>query len=392
MLNHPNGLIDPAMVFVALPKKISFLAKSTLFRVPVISFILRTVDALPLYRKIDAGEDVSKNTLTFRACEELLARGGSIALFPEGISHNSSKLLPVKTGAARIALGTAALIDSQILIAPVGLFYTSKTSFRSEALLHFGDPFPVPRTAMDKDGQPDREAVRELTQKIESALREVTINVESEAELHTARIAMEVLAAARDSENLGEKMEYLKSYIEERSDASELDTELRSFDAKLALHGLEPAHLSLSQFSRGFVIRQALLRTWWLIVLLPIAIMGTVLHFPAYQLCKLLAFYYTHHGADDIVSTVKVLAAMLFMPLTWFITVGLIFYFSGWQAALLSIPISVISGYVALYCLEEIVDLSGWAKAIWIFLVRRETFLRLFIERRELKREIEAVR
>src|SRR5689334_4349912 len=47
VLNHPNGLVDPALVFVALPRKISFLAKSTLFRMPVISFLLKTVEALP---------------------------------------------------------------------------------------------------------------------------------------------------------------------------------------------------------------------------------------------------------------------------------------------------------------------------------------------------------
>src|SRR5215212_1925592 len=105
VLNHPNGLIDAALVFVALPRKISFLAKSTLFRMPVISFLLRTVDALPLYRKVDAGEDLSKNQRTFELCSELLQKGGSIALFPEGVSHNSPKLLPAKTGAARIALG-----------------------------------------------------------------------------------------------------------------------------------------------------------------------------------------------------------------------------------------------------------------------------------------------
>ncbi|MGH9946466.1 MAG: 1-acyl-sn-glycerol-3-phosphate acyltransferase [Pyrinomonadaceae bacterium] len=88
VMNHPNGLIDPALVFVALPRRISFLAKSTLFRMPVIGWILRTVGALPLYRRIDAGEDVSKNQKTFELCRELLRGGGSIALFPEGVSHN----------------------------------------------------------------------------------------------------------------------------------------------------------------------------------------------------------------------------------------------------------------------------------------------------------------
>ena len=32
VMNHPNGLVDPALVFVALPRRISFLAKSTLLK------------------------------------------------------------------------------------------------------------------------------------------------------------------------------------------------------------------------------------------------------------------------------------------------------------------------------------------------------------------------
>src|ERR1044071_8384378 len=67
VLNHPNGLIDPGLVFAALPRRISFLAKSTLSRLPVVGWLLRTVEALPLYRRADAGEDVSQNTRTFEA-------------------------------------------------------------------------------------------------------------------------------------------------------------------------------------------------------------------------------------------------------------------------------------------------------------------------------------
>src|SRR5919112_2419329 len=88
VLNHPNGLIDPGLVFAALPRRISFLAKSTLFRLPVIGWLLRTVEALPLYRRADAGEDVSKNLRTFEEARRLLLNGRAVALFPEGFSHN----------------------------------------------------------------------------------------------------------------------------------------------------------------------------------------------------------------------------------------------------------------------------------------------------------------
>src|ERR1051325_9282685 len=107
VLNHPNGLIDPGLVFAALPRRISFLAKSTPFPSPVLGWLLRTVEALPLYRRADAGEDVSRNLRTFVECRLLLARGRCIALFPEGYSHNAPKLMPLRTGAARIALGAS---------------------------------------------------------------------------------------------------------------------------------------------------------------------------------------------------------------------------------------------------------------------------------------------
>jgi glycerol-3-phosphate O-acyltransferase / dihydroxyacetone phosphate acyltransferase len=126
--NHPNALIDPALLFIALPRKIAFLAKSTLFKMPVIGYLVRTVGALPLYRQQDAGTDVSKNQETFAVARELLKKGGAIAIFPEGVSHDEPQLQPLKTGAARIALGAVssgknpASLDLQIV--PVGLYYT----------------------------------------------------------------------------------------------------------------------------------------------------------------------------------------------------------------------------------------------------------------------------
>lgn len=363
VMNHPNGLVDPALVFVALPRRISFLAKSTLFRMPVISFLLKTVEALPVYRKLDAGEDVSKNQETFRAAQERLRGGGSIALFPEGLSHNSTKLLPMKTGAARIALGAVSVGEPlDLRIVPVGLYYTSKTTFRSEALLHFGEAFRVEAVELE-NGQPPRAAVKELTAKIESALLEVTLNAETESELHTAAVAEKIFAAAsEEGAFLGEKLEFKKRYVDESSDAV-LDRKLVDFDAKLDAIGLEPEHLSLANLERGFVIRQAIFQTWVLFMLLPLSIYGTILHFPAYQLCKLTAYLFSRHGADDIASTAKVLAGMMFFPLTWLIAAVVMYFLSGWQLALASIPFSFVAGYAALYSWEEATEMSGWGMA-----------------------------
>lgn len=401
VMNHPNGLIDPALVFVALPRKISFLAKSTLFRLPVISFLLKTVEALPLYRRVDAGEDISKNQQTFEVCQNLLQKGGAIALFPEGVSHNSPKLLPIKTGAARIALGAISVNQGEkpidLKIVPVGLFYTSKTTFRSEALLHFGEPFAVLPVELDEKGQPPREAVKDLTERIETALREVTVNAESEAELESANQAEKLFSSVSEGINLEqtltERFAFLKRYFADVSAARETKETLKrrvaEYEARLREFNIEPENLSLSKHSFSFVFWHFFLRVYLILLFLPVTIIGATLHFPAYQACKLLAFYYTKHGVDDIVSTVKILAAMLFMPLTWLIAALILYFVWNWQIALISFPFSILSGYIALRSLEEIEALRGWFRAVRLFYLKRATFLQLLSERRALHQALE---
>src|SRR5437667_5549695 len=123
VLNHPNGLVDPAFLLCLAPRRVSLLAKAPLFRMPVIGFFCRAFDAIPVHRRQDAGSEPSQNRETFDTARAVLARGGAIAIFPEGASHSDPKLRPLKTGAARIALGAAAALagSSPIRIVPAGL-------------------------------------------------------------------------------------------------------------------------------------------------------------------------------------------------------------------------------------------------------------------------------
>lgn len=405
VMNHPNGLIDPALVFVALPRKISFLAKSTLFTMPVIGWLLRTVEALPIYRKIDAGADVSKNNETFTMSRELLKKGGAIAIFPEGISHNETKLQPLKTGAARIALGAVSVgknpASLDLKIVPVGLFYTSKTMFRSEAMLYFGKAFPVLPVELE-DEEPPRQAVTDLTAQIEKSLREVTLNAESNAELETATQAEELFSSVYEGINfqrsLADRFAFLKTYISDKLDEryapkkrdENLEKRIASYEKKLRELEIEPENLSLVSHSFWYVFRHFLVRVWVLLVFAPISIFGIILHFPAYQLGKFIANRNKKHGADDIVSTVKILAAMVFMPLTWIIFAAILYFvWDFWWLAILSIPFAVFSGYTAMRSLEEIEDLRGWFHAIKLFYLKREKFLQLLVERRSLHEALE---
>jgi 1-acyl-sn-glycerol-3-phosphate acyltransferase len=384
--NHPNALIDPALLFIALPRRIAFLAKSTLFQIPILGLLIRVVGALPLYRQQDAGADVSKNQKTFEIARELLKSGGAIAIFPEGVSHNAPRLMPLKTGAARIALGTVSVGKNpgalDVKIVPIGLFYTNKTTFRSEALIYFGEPINVSPVELDTNGQPPKDTVVSLTALIENGLREVTVNAESEAKFETARVASEVLTI-ESGENLSERLDFLQNFVAATDEI--LEKRLAEYDRKLNELGTESEFLALAEYSGRFVFKHALIRSWYLILFAPLAFVGVLLHFPAYQICKLLAFLQTRKGDFDMASTVKVLAGMVLMPATWLAAAGVVYFYFGWQIALFSIPFSAACGYAALRTLEETEELLGWATAILLFFGKREKFLRLLAERRNLR-------
>ena len=98
-INHPNGLVDPAMVLCFTTRPVSFLGKAPLFAMPLIGWFARALDSIPVYRRHDAGSDPAQNRETFAKARALLERGGILAIAPEGTSHSDPKLRPIKTGA-----------------------------------------------------------------------------------------------------------------------------------------------------------------------------------------------------------------------------------------------------------------------------------------------------
>lgn len=407
VLNHPNGLVDPGIVFVSLSRRVSFLAKSTLFDVPVGGYLLRLIEALPVFRRIDAGADWEKNQFTFENCEELLARGRCIAIFPEGISHNETKLQPIKTGAARIALGALAvgkdnneLVKNGLKIMAVGLYYTSKTAFRSEALIRYGEIFDVESVELDENGEPPRDEVLRLTQKIQEALQTVTLNLESTDELETVVRAEALFSSVYENllfkqtltqtflrlQDLADKYKLLgQSNPEKMRDLSE---KVERYENNLQTSGLTVESFSVLQHPTAYVFRYLILRIFVLLLLAPLAIVGAIIHSPAYLFSNLLGQMVTTHDADAAGSTSKILAACIFMPLTWLISAGMIFYFFGWQFALASIPLLILCGYIALRSFETLIDMRVWLKSAWFLFRQQALFLRLLVQRKTLQEEI----
>ncbi len=100
--NHLSTL-DPVVLAYGLPRPVAFIAKAELFRMPLLSWLLPRIYAIPLER--GAG-DLSAIKAAIRALNQGLAFG----IFPEGTRSRTGKLQPFKTGAAAIAARTGALV------------------------------------------------------------------------------------------------------------------------------------------------------------------------------------------------------------------------------------------------------------------------------------------
>jgi len=136
--NHAS-LLDPLLVGGALHRKVYFMARDDLFRIPVLGAWLRSVGVFPVRR----GQPDRK---ALRLSMRLLEQGEGVVVFPEGTRSRDGRLQEPEPGAAMIALRTgatilpAAVIGSHHIL-PKG----AKWPRFGRVTVRFGPPFAVPR-------------------------------------------------------------------------------------------------------------------------------------------------------------------------------------------------------------------------------------------------------
>ena len=194
--NHPNTLIDPAVIQTTAGRRIRFLAKSTLFARHPMSPLIRRSGAIPVYRKMDPGVDTSRNVEMFSAVAASLAAGEAICLFPEGTSHARGRLEPLRTGAARMVLDSCAA-GHPVTIVPVGLNFDALARFRSRVTAVFGRAVEYGDLAERFAGGEAADAVRALTDRIERRLKHLLVEAEPRRDLPLVERIDRLYAAAR---------------------------------------------------------------------------------------------------------------------------------------------------------------------------------------------------
>jgi 1-acyl-sn-glycerol-3-phosphate acyltransferase len=142
--NHESQA-DPFLISF-LPWEMKWLAKASLFRIPVAGWSMALAGDIPIHR----GNDRSAKKAMDR-CVQWLERGVPVVIFPEGTRSSNGKMAPFKDGAFRLAL------DCGAQVIPIAVCGTRKAlpkhSWKfgfTRALVAVGTPIPTAgRSASD---------------------------------------------------------------------------------------------------------------------------------------------------------------------------------------------------------------------------------------------------
>ena len=309
--NHHNALIDPVLVLTDTECEISPIAKSTLWNVPGLRWLLDRAGAVPLVRKKDTpNKSTADNAATFEKIATHLSGGGNILIFPEGTSHSEPQLAPLRTGAARMLVAAEDHNGTPQTFQAVALEFDARDDFRSRCLVLWG---PV-RELADVAGTGE-ERVAAITAQMDDDLRELLVEGATHDERRLiARIA-EMLANDTGDASLagwntiGRQVEAAGKTLRGLTpDLVEVVTaKVNAYYAELAVYGLIDAQIA----NPGGELAKPTSRWIKRAMLAPLAVPGFALYAVPYFIPRMVARRFD----PDAVSTIKLGTALLVYPL-----------------------------------------------------------------------------
>lgn len=387
--NHPNSLIDPVLVIATCGRQVSFAAKDALFKPPLGTF-LRAVGAVPFARRMDHGDGPRDNSSSLRALCDVLAEGGAMGIFPEGLSHDRPHLMELRTGAARIALQTAGrAAGGRVHIVPVGLTYIRRKRFRSRVMVRYGEAICVDQAHVTASAQDPFSAARALTNQIEESLVAITVNASDWDTLRVLdgvrRLYQPGKVTLKERTELARRFAHYYPTVSGIPEVAQLFSEVRDFQERLEDAGLTDRDLVRGLVGRSLVHRAAFnlaaVALW-----LPLSLPGLPLHLPLLLLIGYFGLLFAPR--KDVIGTSRLISGLVGIGLAYLLTPLLIGLTAGWGWAALAAILLPASGYATLRLLERGVSLRRIWRSGWASLSLRRHLRELRAERAELSERV----
>jgi 1-acyl-sn-glycerol-3-phosphate acyltransferase len=163
--NHQSHF-DPPVVGLGCPRRMSYLARDTLFRFRPFGWLLHSVGVIPLNRE-GTGLAGIKEAL------RRLKRGEIVVVFPEGTRTHDGRVAPFRPGFTALAAHSGAAI---VPAAIEGAFQVwprwKKLPGLGRIRVHYGQPIPAAEVASRKERELLAEVERRVRQQV-AQLREL---------------------------------------------------------------------------------------------------------------------------------------------------------------------------------------------------------------------------
>lgn len=403
--NHPNSLIDPVLITTTCGRQVRFAAKDVLFESRALRFFLNTLGAVPIRRRMDhKGEAKLDNGAAFDALFAVLRAGNAFGIFPEGISHARSELAPLKTGAARIALGASSK-DRPITIVPCGLTYKRRTRLRSRVLIQYGQPIVVggedgfsvetqgdaPAAEAVNSEEAEKQASKALTDAIGLGLRALTINAPDFDTLKVLDGVRRLYSPQHKRLTLAERAEITRRLIDhyeryaDNPKVHQLYGDVSAYLFKLSALGLRDRDLT-KPLSVKVWATKLIAHFILLFVLAPLALPGVIIHAPILVAAVIAGDALTQR--KDVIATTKLMVATGLVLACYASIVAALVYLLTFPLGLYIAPAVVgallLSGWAMIRVLERQSVIRRGASVLVLLLDLRQQLVSL----RELRNEL----
>lgn len=359
--NHQSAANDPINIAFSLPKdrRIGFMTRADAFNINAqFSKLIRWLGLVPVFRAGWEGtEALEKNNESFDEFSKKVSGGMPIVVFPEGTHAQGHYLLPLSTGAARMAFHVAEFCGwkEDVKIVPVAHHYEEYFDIQHDFMLTIGKPISLMQYYEEYQKKPYT-VLRRVKHAMEDQIRGMMLDV-GEADFETKEFLRKTLV--NDITRLGRKLplpERLKAdkefckKINESANYSEiiaLGNELQEKERQLKINDRDTLY---AESGKGAQIVSTIASVLLDLVLLPLWIPSLWPNLLCYRLPLILL-------KTDVMFTNTfryILNVLVLYPLTTIITAILIGIFtpSWWFALaylLLCFPITLFSWYEGIH-------------------------------------------
>ncbi len=356
--NHPNTLLDPLFAAATVSQQVNFLANYSLFKSKFGNWLFDKLYCIPVQRPEDVNGGRTNNLNSIARSHQFLADGGTPYVAAEGYSIQSLGIRPLKTGAARLALGTENEQgwNADIQILPIGLNYNEADRFRSSLVIHVGKPYNVKEWRADYYDNP-KDTVRAVTRQLENQMRSVLLDTD-DARTAVLKTVRSYLSLVKPAEPKREYLRARKILVDLKaidSDAvQEIQKEIQQYESNCATSQLSGVEVAAAYHDKSNPIRLS-----HLIGSLPITIIGFITNVIPYLLCH----WIEQIGNKLLVyrSTFRVLPSIIIFPLMYLFWMWVISYLTN--NVILTLGSVLIYRRAGIYAWHEIERWSRYFKS-----------------------------